>query len=126
VVLHLDPGDQRPAEELWFVDPRTFGEVVVFDPSNLAAELPELAKLGIDPVNDGLRRAQLTALALRARQPPPSTAARAAAPGPPAQGAAARPARRRRDRQHLLRRGAAPRPAAARSDPLPAHHPRGR
>ena len=40
VVLHLDASDQRPAEELWFVDPRTFGEVVVFDPSNLAAELP--------------------------------------------------------------------------------------
>ncbi len=62
------PSDQRPAEELWFVDPRTFGEVVVFDPSNLAAELPELAKLGIDPVTDGLSRAELTALLRRDRQ----------------------------------------------------------
>jgi len=68
VVLHLDASDQRPAEELWFVDPRTFGEVVVFDPSNLAAELPELAKLGIDPVTDGLSRAELTALLRRDRQ----------------------------------------------------------
>jgi formamidopyrimidine-DNA glycosylase len=68
VVLHLDANDQRPAEELWFVDPRTFGEVVVFDPSNLAAELPELAKLGIDPVTDGLSRAELTALLRRDRQ----------------------------------------------------------
>ena len=39
VVLHLDAraagdGAARPAEELWFVDPRTFGEVVVFDPTN--------------------------------------------------------------------------------------------
>jgi formamidopyrimidine-DNA glycosylase len=63
VALTLD--DRR---ELWFVDPRTFGEVVVFDPSNLAAELPELAKLGIDPVTDGLSRAELTALLRRDRQ----------------------------------------------------------
>ncbi len=73
VVLHLDAraagdGAARPAEELWFVDPRTFGEVVVFDPTNLAAELPELAKLGIDPVTDGLTRAELTALLRRDRQ----------------------------------------------------------
>lgn len=69
VVLHLDAGGGpagRPPEELWFVDPRTFGEVVVFDPANVAAELPELAKLGIDPVTDGLSRAELTAL-LRGR-----------------------------------------------------------
>ena len=67
VVMHLDAldrpsGEGRPPEELWFVDPRTFGEVVVFDPENAAAELPELAKLGIDPVTDGLTRAELTAL----------------------------------------------------------------
>ncbi|MFT3853311.1 MAG: bifunctional DNA-formamidopyrimidine glycosylase/DNA-(apurinic or apyrimidinic site) lyase [Ilumatobacteraceae bacterium] len=69
VVLHLEAGGGpggRPAEELWFVDPRTFGEVVVFDPGNVAAELPELSKLGIDPVTDGLSRAELTAL-LRGR-----------------------------------------------------------
>ena len=52
--------------ELRFVDPRTFGEVVVFDPANAAVEMPELARLGIDPITDGLSRAQLAAL-LRAR-----------------------------------------------------------
>ncbi|MCU1502964.1 MAG: mutM [Ilumatobacteraceae bacterium] len=66
VVLHLAG---EPPQEMWFVDPRTFGEVVVFDPNNAAAEMPELAKLGIDPVTDGLTRAELTALLLgRSRQ----------------------------------------------------------
>lgn len=63
VVLHLGG---EPAQELWFVDPRTFGEVVVFDPANVAVELPELAKMGIDPIADGLTRSQLAAL-LKAR-----------------------------------------------------------
>jgi len=45
VVLHLDDG-----HEAWFVDPRTFGEVVVFDPDHVEAELPELARLGADPI----------------------------------------------------------------------------
>ncbi len=45
VVLHLDDGN-----EAWFVDPRTFGEVVVFDPGHVEAELPELARLGVDPI----------------------------------------------------------------------------
>ena len=45
VVLHLDDG-----HEAWFVDPRTFGEVVVFDPDRVAVELPELARLGVDPI----------------------------------------------------------------------------
>ena len=45
VALTLDDG-----RELWFVDPRTFGEVVVFDPDNVAVELPELALLGVDPI----------------------------------------------------------------------------
>ncbi len=45
VVLHLDDGN-----EVWFVDPRTFGEVVVFDPDNVEVELPELARLGVDPI----------------------------------------------------------------------------
>ncbi len=49
VVLQLDDGN-----ELWFVDPRTFGEVVVFDPANVDVELPDLARLGIDPVADDL------------------------------------------------------------------------
>jgi len=54
VVLHL-AGD--PPQELWFVDPRTFGEMVVFDPDHVAVELPELAHLGVDPITDGLSAA---------------------------------------------------------------------
>ena len=68
VVVHLDAACGRPAEELWFVDPRTFGEVVVYDPANAAIELPELVELGIDPVTDGLTRAELTAVLRRDRQ----------------------------------------------------------
>lgn len=49
VVLHLDSGN-----ELWFVDPRTFGEVVVFDPANAALEVPDVASLGPDPIADGI------------------------------------------------------------------------
>lgn len=47
VVMHLDDG-----REVWFVDPRTFGEVVVFDPDRVEFEVPELARLGIDPIAD--------------------------------------------------------------------------
>jgi len=66
VVLHLAG---PPAQELWFVDPRTFGEMVVFDPDHVDAELPELAKLGIDPITDGLSVARLAGtLRGRARQ----------------------------------------------------------
>jgi formamidopyrimidine-DNA glycosylase len=59
VVLHLSG---VPAQEMWFVDPRTFGEMVVFDPGNVAVEMPELATMGIDPITDGISRAQLGAL----------------------------------------------------------------
>ena len=52
----------EPAAELWFVDPRTFGEVVVFDPDHVDVELPELARLGVDPLRDGLDVATLHAL----------------------------------------------------------------
>jgi formamidopyrimidine-DNA glycosylase len=45
VVMALDDGC-----EAWFVDPRTFGEVVVYAPDRVEIELPELAKLGIDPI----------------------------------------------------------------------------
>lgn len=59
----------EPARELRFVDPRTFGEVVVFDPRNVAAEIPDLALLGVDPITDGMDRAALRAIVLgRARQ----------------------------------------------------------
>ncbi|MFW2332355.1 bifunctional DNA-formamidopyrimidine glycosylase/DNA-(apurinic or apyrimidinic site) lyase [Ilumatobacter sp.] len=62
VVAHLDDGN-----ELWFVDPRTFGEVVVFDPTNVEVELPELARLGPDPISDGLSLRELRSL-LRTRK----------------------------------------------------------
>jgi formamidopyrimidine-DNA glycosylase len=52
---------------LWFVDPRTFGEVVVFDPDHVDVEVPELAALGIDPIADGLDLAQLRGI-LRPRR----------------------------------------------------------
>ena len=66
VVLHLAG---TPPSELWFVDPRTFGEMVVFDPEHLETEVPELARLGIDPITDGLTVAELRAsLSGRARQ----------------------------------------------------------
>ena len=54
--------DGAAAEELWFVDPRTFGEVVVFDPDHVDVELPELANLGVDPLADGLDVVTLGAL----------------------------------------------------------------
>lgn len=62
VAMALDDGN-----ELRFVDPRTFGEVVVFDPTNVAVELPELAQLGIDPITDGLTLGELRAI-VRGRQ----------------------------------------------------------
>ena len=46
VVLHL--GDYH----LLFVDPRTFGEMVVYDPDHVDVELPEVAGLGLDPLVD--------------------------------------------------------------------------
>ena len=47
VVLHLVDGN-----ELWFLDPRTFGEVVVFDPTNAVVEVPDVVRLGPDPIAD--------------------------------------------------------------------------
>ncbi|MFZ4811194.1 MAG: bifunctional DNA-formamidopyrimidine glycosylase/DNA-(apurinic or apyrimidinic site) lyase [Ilumatobacteraceae bacterium] len=58
-----------PPLELRFVDPRTFGEVVVFDPDHVAVEMPGLAELGVDPITDGLSRAELRRIVLgRSRQ----------------------------------------------------------
>jgi formamidopyrimidine-DNA glycosylase len=54
VVMHL--GDGRM---VWFVDPRTFGEVVVFDPDHMEVELPELARLGVDPIAEPFERSTL-------------------------------------------------------------------
>jgi formamidopyrimidine-DNA glycosylase len=54
VVMTLDDGN-----ELRFVDPRTFGEVVVFDPAESAQTMPELTALGRDPIVDGLTLPEL-------------------------------------------------------------------
>jgi len=40
------------APQLRFVDPRTFGEVFVTAPERLEEEVPELAHLGFDPLDD--------------------------------------------------------------------------
>jgi len=52
VVLHLAATATQQPQELWFVDPRTFGEVVVFDSAQASVIVPELARLGIDPIAD--------------------------------------------------------------------------
>lgn len=66
VVLHLSG---EPPEELWFVDPRTFGEMVVFDPDNAAVEVPDFARLGVDPITDELTVSRLGEIVgSRARQ----------------------------------------------------------
>ncbi|MFY9480799.1 MAG: bifunctional DNA-formamidopyrimidine glycosylase/DNA-(apurinic or apyrimidinic site) lyase [Ilumatobacteraceae bacterium] len=52
VVLHLQPNAGEEASEMWFVDPRTFGEVVVFDPAYVSEHMPDLVKLGVDPLVD--------------------------------------------------------------------------
>lgn len=54
VVMHLDDG-----REAWFVDPRTFGEVVVFDPERIDEQLPGVAALGVDPIADEFPRTEL-------------------------------------------------------------------
>jgi formamidopyrimidine-DNA glycosylase len=51
VVLQLAPRN-GVSDEMWFVDPRTFGEVVVYDPAHTAEVLPELVRLGVDPIVD--------------------------------------------------------------------------
>ncbi|MFM8835596.1 MAG: bifunctional DNA-formamidopyrimidine glycosylase/DNA-(apurinic or apyrimidinic site) lyase [Actinomycetota bacterium] len=53
VAMHLaSAGGATPESELWFVDPRTFGEVVVFDPDEIEKQMPDLARLGLDPLVD--------------------------------------------------------------------------
>ena len=47
VVLHF-----VGAPQLRFVDPRTFGEVFVTTPEQLEKEVPELAHLGFDPLDE--------------------------------------------------------------------------
>lgn len=40
------------APQMRFVDPRTFGELFVTNPDDLESEVPELAHLGFDPIED--------------------------------------------------------------------------
>jgi formamidopyrimidine-DNA glycosylase len=72
-VLIADQGADRPSHthvvlsldnntEMWFVDPRTFGEVVVYDPANAAVELPPIARLGVDPIAEDFPRTHLRQL----------------------------------------------------------------
>jgi formamidopyrimidine-DNA glycosylase len=67
VVMHLSPDADGERHEMWFVDPRTFGEVVVFDRHDESAVAPELARLGPDPIVDGLTEPQLAEI-LRGRR----------------------------------------------------------
>ena len=67
VVMHLSADDSGARHEMWFVDPRTFGEVVVFDRDDAARVAPELARLGPDPIVDGLDETQLAGI-LRGRR----------------------------------------------------------
>lgn len=55
-----------PEAELRFVDPRTFGEVVVFDRTRPDDLVPELGRLGIDPVADAFTVDDLAAVVARA------------------------------------------------------------
>ncbi|MFM8969298.1 MAG: DNA-formamidopyrimidine glycosylase family protein, partial [Actinomycetota bacterium] len=67
VVMHLSPDQTGERHEMWFVDPRTFGEVVVFDRDDEHRAAPELARLGPDPIVDGLDEPQLADI-LRGRR----------------------------------------------------------
>ena len=66
VVAHLSADGRGERHELWFVDPRTFGEVVVFDPARAADQVPDVHRLGVDPLVDDLSLPALRRL-LRSR-----------------------------------------------------------
>ena len=118
------PGDERPAPagqpqgaplakhthvvlsfaaapQLRFVDPRTFGELFVTTLDDLEDQVPELAHLGFDPLDEQIAWTRFGEHARR-----PQDQAEAAADGPAVRG---------RHRQHVRRRDplrgrAAPRP----------------
>lgn len=55
VVCTLAPASDATdshVDEMWFVDPRTFGEVVVYDARHREQVVPELSRLGPDPLAD--------------------------------------------------------------------------
>ena len=49
-LIIAEPNALRPLHT--HVDPRTFGEVVVFDPDLVNTQMPDLANLGVDPLVD--------------------------------------------------------------------------
>ena len=69
VVLSLARHSDGSDVEVRFVDPRTFGEVVAFDRGEVEERLPELSRLGPDPIEDGLTRAQLGRALSETRRP---------------------------------------------------------
>ena len=70
VVMHLAESPRAPSiQELWFVDPRTFGEVVVYPTAAEGDVVPELAELGIDPINTPLDPRGIHAVLQRKRSP---------------------------------------------------------
>jgi formamidopyrimidine-DNA glycosylase len=64
VVVGLDDGS-----ELRFVDPRTFGEMYVSDEVGDDGLPVELARLGVDPIVDGLTGARLAGILAGRRSP---------------------------------------------------------
>jgi formamidopyrimidine-DNA glycosylase len=72
-LLHAEVRESRPrhthvelsfagAGHLRFVDPRTFGEMFVTAPDHLQVEIPELAHLGFDPLDDQMAWTRFAAL----------------------------------------------------------------
>jgi formamidopyrimidine-DNA glycosylase len=51
--------------QLRFIDPRTFGEMFVTTPDELTSQVPELATLGLDPVEEPINWADFGRLLLR-------------------------------------------------------------
>lgn len=64
-----DTSGSRIVDELRFVDPRTFGEVIAYDPHRQPPVLPELERLGIDPIADGLTSDDIRAVLSSTRRP---------------------------------------------------------
>jgi formamidopyrimidine-DNA glycosylase len=54
---------------LRFVDPRTFGEVIAFDPKHRPSVLPELDRLGIDPIVDNFSADDLRRIITGTKRP---------------------------------------------------------
>lgn len=69
VVLTLAPDSEGSDLEVRFVDPRTFGEVVAVDQGAVEDRLPELSRLGPDPIEDGLTRRELARALSGTRRP---------------------------------------------------------